>query len=84
MRSGSVEGEALMGSLKKALFDQLSQLYRAGLEGVHAGDLADKCSTRELVRMGLADNSGGPPSSLDRVRINRAGVNAFLEAEVEA
>lgn len=69
--------------MKRAHLDQLHQLFLAGHRGVEAGDLADKCSTRELVRMGLADNGirgGNPPSSLDRVYINRDGRVAYAEA----
>lgn len=44
------------------------------------GDLTDKTSARELVRMGLADNGalgGGSPSALSTVYINQAGRDAL-------
>lgn len=63
--------------LSKGLTEQLKQLQGAGLRGVWSGDLADKTSTRELIRMGLADNTGGPPSSLSRIYINQAGRDAL-------
>lgn len=63
--------------LTKALKEQLQQLRGAGLRGVWSGDLADKTSTRELVRLGLADNTGGSPSSLSRVYISQAGRDAL-------
>ena len=63
--------------LSKRLKEQLQQLRGAGHRGVWAGDLADKTSTRELVRMGLADNTGGSPSALSTVYINQAGRDAL-------
>lgn len=60
--------------------EQLKQLRAAGLRGVWAGDLIDKTSTRELVRLGLADNGpkgGADPSGLTRVFINQAGRDAI-------
>ena len=59
--------------MKPALYNQLHQIYMQGSGGVDAGNLIDKCATRELIRMGLVDNTGGPPSSIDRVYINRTG-----------
>ncbi len=62
--------------MDKRLADQLEQLRSAGLRGVWAGDLCDKPSTRELVRLGLADNGvrgGGSPSALSRVYISQKG-----------
>jgi hypothetical protein len=53
--------------------DQLSQLAGAGIDGVWSGDLIDKTSTRWLVENGYASNTGGPPSSLKRVRITPKG-----------
>jgi hypothetical protein len=52
---------------------QLYQLSNAGLLGVEAGNLIDKEATRELVRRGYADNTGGAPSSLSRVYVSKAG-----------
>lgn len=62
--------------LSKNHMEQLKQLRAAGLRGVWAGDLIDKTSTRELVRMGLADNGpngGVSPSALTRVYITQEG-----------
>lgn len=66
--------------LNKRLVEQLRQLKSAGHRGVWAGDLLDKASVRELVRTGLADNTGGSPASLSRVYINQAGRNALANA----
>lgn len=69
--------------LEKNLTEQLKQLQAAGLRGVWAGDLADKCSTRKLVRRGLADNGangGRDASGLSRVFINKAGKDALAAA----
>ena len=63
--------------MKPGMKAQLEQLRVAGFRGVWAGDLIDKSSTRELVRDGLADNTGGSPSSLDRVYITKAGRDAL-------
>lgn len=66
--------------LTKGQKNQLDQLHAAGLRGVWAGDLIDKTSTRELVRLGLADNGprgGADPSGLSRVYINQAGRDAL-------
>jgi hypothetical protein len=63
--------------LEKNLTEQLKQLKSAGLRGVWAGDLVCKESTRELVRQGLADNTGGAPSSLSRVYITKTGRDAL-------
>jgi hypothetical protein len=63
--------------LDKSLTEQLQQLKGAGLRGVWAGDLICKTSTRELVRLGLADNTGGAPSSLNRVYITKTGRDAL-------
>lgn len=52
---------------------QLSQLAGAGVEGVWAGNLIDKTSTRWLVANGYASNTGGSPSSLNVVRITQKG-----------
>lgn len=57
--------------------EQLSQLRKAGIDGVWAGDLIDKTSTRWLVENGYASNTGGPPSSLKRVRITPKGREAL-------
>ena len=62
------------------LREQLQQLRGAGHRGVWSGDLIDKPSTRELVRLGLVDNTGGAPSSLSRVYINKAGRDALVAA----
>ena len=53
---------------------QLRQLYKMRWSGVWAGDLVSKEATRMLVREGYAENTGGSPSSLDRVYISRRGV----------
>lgn len=68
--------------MKKDLQEQLEQLRGAGLRGVESGDLINKPATRELVRMGLADNGvrgGGSPSALSRVYISQAGRKALAE-----
>jgi hypothetical protein len=67
--------------LEKNLTEQLQQLKSAGLRGVWSGDLIDKTSTRELVRLGLADNTGGSPSSLNRVYISKAGRDALAATQ---
>ena len=53
---------------------QIRQLYKARWSGVWAGDLVSKESARMLVREGYAENTGGSPSSLDRVYISRRGL----------
>ena len=53
---------------------QLQQLYKNRWSGVWAGDLICKESARMLVREGFAENTGGSPSSLDRVYISNAGL----------
>lgn len=68
--------------MTKALQEQLEQLRGAGFRGVESGDLINKPATRELVRMGLADNGvrgGGSPSALSRVYISQAGRQALAE-----
>lgn len=60
--------------------EQLKQLRAANLRGVWAGDLIDKTSARELVRLGLADNGpkgGADPSGLTTVYITAAGRDAL-------
>ena len=52
---------------------QLRQLYKSRWSGVWCGDLVSKDSTRMLVREGYAENTGGSPSSLDRVYISKKG-----------
>lgn len=62
--------------------EQLKQLQSAGLRGVWAGDLIDKSSARELVRLGLADNGvkgEGSPSALSRVYIIQSGRAALKD-----
>lgn len=60
--------------------EQLKQLAAAGFRGIGAGDLLDKPTTRDLVRSGLADNSGGSPSALSRVYITQAGRQALRKS----
>lgn len=69
--------------LTASQIEQLKQLRAAGLRGVWAGDLIDKTSVRELVRLGLADNGvrgEGGPSGLSRVYISQSGREALLGA----
>jgi hypothetical protein len=64
--------------------EQLKQLRAAGLRGVWAGNLIDKTSTRELVRLGLADNGlrgDADASGLTVVFINEAGRTALKASE---
>jgi hypothetical protein len=71
--------------LTRAQFEQLAQLHAAGLRGVRSGDLIDKPSTRELVRMGLADNGvhgNGSPSALGTVYINLRGRLSHLGSRI--
>lgn len=66
---------------------QLRQLYHRRWAGVEAGNLICKESTRSLVRRGCADNTGGAPSSLDRVYISERGIaliNALKETGDDA
>ena len=66
--------------LNSSQIEQLKQLRSAGLRGVWSGDLLDKTSTRELVRLGLADNGvegKADPSGLTRVYISRTGRDAL-------
>ena len=63
--------------MTKAQREQLEQLRAAGFRGVRSGDLINKPATRELVRLRLADNSGGSPSSLSVVYITKAGRDAL-------
>lgn len=72
--------------LSNCQVEQLKQLRAAGLRGVWAGDLIDKTSTRELVRLGLADNGpkgGADPSGLARVYINERGREELIIAAIE-
>lgn len=63
--------------LTKPMKEQLKQLKKAGDNGVWCGDLIDKTTTRELVKAGLVENSGGPPSSLKHLYITDAGTAAL-------
>jgi hypothetical protein len=69
--------------LTPSQIEQLRQLRAAGLRGVWAGDLIDKTSTRELVRLGLADNGpkgGADPSGLTRVYLTKRGQEELIIA----
>lgn len=66
--------------LTPAQREQLQQLGAAGHRGVWAGDLVNKPVTRDLVRMGLADNGvhgRGSPSALGTTYINQRGRDAL-------
>lgn len=61
------------GDLSNGEIAQLYQLDDQRWSGVWAGNLMDKDSTRSLIRKGYAENTGGSPSSLDRVYISQLG-----------
>ena len=65
----------------RGMIDQLRQLAGRRFAGVWAGDLIDKCSTRELVRMGLAENTGGSPSALSTVYISAEGRSLLADLD---
>lgn len=69
-----------MPELNRAQVNQLRQLSDRRFAGVWAGNLMDKTATRELVRLGLAENTGGSPSSLSTVYISEKGRKALEQA----
>ena len=61
--------------MDKRHYDQLRQIFMA--KEVWAGNLADKEATRDLIRSGHVHNTGGAPSSIDRVSLTAKGRRAI-------